>query len=69
MGCGVGRRCGSYLALLWLWLRPEATAPVRPPGLGTSHMPCVALEKDEKTKKKKKKKKKKKIQEYFLNRN
>ena len=33
---GVGRRCGSDMALLWLWLRPAAVAPIRPPSLGTS---------------------------------
>ena len=26
--CGVGRRHGSDLALLWLWYRPAATAPI-----------------------------------------
>ena len=30
MGCGVGHRCGLDLALLWLWCRPAATAPIRP---------------------------------------
>ena len=30
MSCGVGRRCGSDPALLWLWLRLAATAPIRP---------------------------------------
>ena len=30
MSCGVGRRCGSDLALLWLWRRMVATAPIRP---------------------------------------
>ena len=30
MRCGVGRRCGSDLALLWLWCRPAAVAPIRP---------------------------------------
>ena len=30
MSCGVGRRCGSDLALLWLWRRPVATAPIGP---------------------------------------
>ena len=30
MSCGVGRRCGSDLALLWLWRRLAATAPIRP---------------------------------------
>ena len=28
MSCGVGRRCGSHLALLWLQCRPVATAPI-----------------------------------------
>ena len=27
--CGVGRRHGSDPALLWLWRRPAATAPIR----------------------------------------
>ena len=26
--CGVGCRCGSEPALLWLWRRPAATAPI-----------------------------------------
>ena len=30
MSYGAGHRCSSDLALLWLWHRPEATAPVRP---------------------------------------
>ena len=30
MSCRVGRRCGSDLALLWLWHRPLATAPIPP---------------------------------------
>ena len=29
MSCAVGRRCSSELALLWLWCRPAATAPIR----------------------------------------
>ena len=32
----VRRRCGSDLALLWLWCGPAATALIRPPSLGTS---------------------------------
>ena len=28
--CGVGRRCGSDPALLWLWLWPAAVAPIQP---------------------------------------
>ena len=30
MSCGVGCRLGSDPALLWLWCRPVATAPIRP---------------------------------------
>ena len=28
--CGVACRCGSDLALLWLWCRPAAAAPIQP---------------------------------------
>ena len=30
MSCGVGCRRGSDLALLWLWGRPAAAAPIQP---------------------------------------
>jgi len=30
VSCGVGRRRGSDPALLWLWRRPVATAPIQP---------------------------------------
>ena len=30
VSCGVGCRRGSDLALLWLWRRPETTAPIGP---------------------------------------
>ena len=30
MSCRVGRRRGSDYALLWLWCRPAAVAPIRP---------------------------------------
>ena len=30
MSCGVSYRCSSDLALLWLWYRPAAAAPIRP---------------------------------------
>ena len=30
MSCGVGRRHGSDLVLLWLWRRPAATATIGP---------------------------------------
>jgi len=30
VSCDGGHRCGLDLALLWLWCRPAATAPIRP---------------------------------------
>ena len=30
VSCGVGCRCGSDSALLWLWRRPAAVAPIQP---------------------------------------
>ena len=30
MSCGIGRRRGSDLELLWLWRRPVATALIQP---------------------------------------
>ena len=30
MSCGIGGRRGLDLAFLWLWHRPEATAPIQP---------------------------------------
>ena len=30
MSCGVGHRRGPDLVLLWLWHRPDATAPIGP---------------------------------------
>ena len=30
MSCGVGQRCGLDPALLWLWCRPAAAAPIWP---------------------------------------
>ena len=30
MSCGVGHRLGSDPALLWLWRRPAAVAPIGP---------------------------------------
>ena len=55
MRCGVGRRRGSDPALLRLWHRPVATAPIRPLAWEPPHATGVALEKAKKKKKKKKK--------------
>ena len=53
MSCGVGHRQSSDLALLWLWGRQAATAPIRPLAWEPPHAAGVAL-KGQKTEKKKK---------------
>ena len=45
MTCGVGPRHDSDLALLWLWCRLVATAPIRPLARELSYASGVALEK------------------------
>ena len=57
MSCGVGCRRGSDPALLWLWRRPVATAPIQPLAW---EPPCAARAAQEMAKKIKKTKKKKK---------
>ena len=54
MSCGVGRRCSTDLALLWLWHRPVATAPIRPLAWELPYAAGVALEKKGKKKDEKK---------------
>ena len=49
MSCGVGRRCGLGLVLLWLWCRPGAAAPIRPLAWEPLHAAGSAL-KRQKTK-------------------
>ena len=51
MSCGVGRKCGSDLALLWLWRRLVATAPIRPLAREPPNATEAALEKTKKKKK------------------
>ena len=53
MSCGEGCRCGLDPALLWLWFRPVATAPIRPLAW---EPPCTAGAAQEMAKRKKKKK-------------
>ena len=54
MSCGIGRRCGSDLALLWLWCRLAAVAPIQHLAWELPYAAGVALERTKKTKKKKK---------------
>ena len=53
MSCGVGRRRCSDLALLWLWRRPAATAPIRPLAWEPPYAVGVAPEMAKRQKKKK----------------
>ena len=59
MSCGVGRRRGSDPALLWLWHRPAATAPIQPLAWEPPYAAGAALEKAKRQKKEKKEKEKK----------
>ena len=67
MSCGVDCRHSSDLALLWLWCRPAATAPIRPLAWEPPYAAGVAL-KDQKTKEKRKKRNENKLFKfcYFL---
>ena len=53
MSCGVGCRCGSDPALLWLWPRPVATAPIGPLAWEPPYAAGAALKRQRKKKKKK----------------
>ena len=50
MSCGVGRRRGSDLALLWLWCRPGAVAPIRPLAWELPYATGAALQSKKQTK-------------------
>ena len=43
VSCGVGCRCGSDLALLWLWCRPTAVALIGPLAWEPPYATGVAL--------------------------
>ena len=53
MSCGVGRRHGSDLALLWLWHRPVAIAQIRPLAWEPPYATGVALKSKNKKQKQK----------------
>ena len=55
MSCDVGRRQGSDPALLWLWHRPAAAAPIRPLAWETPYAAGAALKRQKPKKKKKRK--------------
>ena len=58
MSCGVGHRRGSDAALLWLWHRLAATAPIQPLAWEPPYAAAAAQEMAKRQKKKKKKRKK-----------
>ena len=53
VSCGVGRRRGSDLTLLWLWRRLAATAPIRPLRWESAYAMGMALKVTKRQKKKK----------------
>ena len=55
MSCGVGRTCGSDPALLWLWCRPAAAAPIGSLAWEPPYAEGAALKKQKGKKEKKKK--------------
>ena len=59
MSCGVGCRRSSDPALLWLWRRPVATAPIGPLAWEPPYAEGAAQRNSRKTKKKKEKEKRK----------
>ena len=54
LSCGLDCRCSLDPALLWLWCRPVATAPIQPLAWEPPYATGVALEKAKKQKKRKK---------------
>ena len=50
MSCGVGRRLGSDLALLWLWYRLAAVALIQPLAWEPPYATGAALKKKKKKK-------------------
>ena len=64
MSCGVGRRRGSDLALVWLWHRPGSTAPTDPLAWEPPYAVGVALKR---TKDKKERKKENQMKKHESN--
>ena len=65
VSCGVGRRRGSDPALLWVWRRPVATAPIGPLAWEPPYA-AGAPQKRAKDKKRKKKRKSDLVVRKFL---
>ena len=67
MGCSVGRRRGSYLALLWLWCRPTAAALIPPLPWELPYAMGVNLKSKKKKKKKEEEEEKKEKEKKLSN--
>ena len=52
LSCGVGCRCGSDPALLWLWHRLAATVPIKPLAWEPPYVMGAPLEKAKRPKRK-----------------
>ena len=52
MSCAVGQRCGLDLALLWLWHRLAAVAPIAPLAWEPPYAVHAALKRQKEKKKK-----------------
>ena len=52
MSCGVGHGCSSDPALLWLWCRPAAAAPIEPLAWEFPYAVGAALKRPKKKEKK-----------------
>ena len=69
MSCGVDQRRGLDPALLWLWHRPPATAPIRPLAWEPPYAEEAALEKTKRQNKKQTNKQKTATKNYTLIKN
>ena len=52
MSYGVSHRCSSDLVLPWLWYRPAAVAPIRPPAWELPYVAGSALKRQRKKERK-----------------
>jgi len=66
VSCGVGCRCGSDPALLWLWCRLVATAPIGPLAWESPYAAGAAQDQEIAKRPKKKKKKGNKGKESLI---
>ena len=65
MICGVGHHLGSDLALLWLWHRLAAVAPIGPLAWEPPYATGVALKRQKEKKKRERERKRKESHSLF----